>query len=48
MAGGDPFPEAIQFAELVDRRNAGQFKAGGMGCLLHQARNLTDRIHSWS
>ena len=45
-AGGDPFPKAIQFAELVDGRNAGQFKAGGVGCLLHQARNLAALIHS--
>ncbi len=39
-ARGDPFPKAIQFAELVDGRNAGQFKAGGTGCLLQQRRNL--------
>ena len=45
-AGGDPFPKAVQFAELVDGRNAGQFKAGGMGCLLHQRRNLAALIHS--
>jgi hypothetical protein len=30
----------------VDGRNAGQFKAGGMGCLLHQARNWAALIHS--
>ena len=40
-AGVDPFSKAIQFVELMDWRNAGQFEAGIDSCLFHQVCDLT-------